>query len=238
MADKARYATAHLLRFPEVTMPDQLVLTGAPDGAFSWKIGPSGPVGADGYRLPSEIWCAVGLFRELEEAKAAMESKDGFMPFVSEVVESWHLLLLPIRHHGECNHLNRENPGELFETASEDPGGIVAVITTAGFVRGPQLKVERLIEFRRNVDLVDEWLGRAEGCLASRPFTPHTLGDDGFTISVWRNDEAMLNASYRVGVHRTHVDRHKSTPAFDRSSFTRFRILDACGQWGGRDPMA
>jgi hypothetical protein len=209
LAEKARYATTHLLRFAEVTMPEQLVLSGAPEGASSWKIGPSGPVGVDGYRLPSEIWCAVGLFSELNDAKAAMERTDSFMPFVSDAVESWHLLLLPIRHHGECNHLDREHPGELFEVSSTDSGGVVAVITTAGFVRGPELKVERLIEFRRNVDLVDEWLGRAEGCLASRPFTPHTVGDDGFTISIWRNDEAMLNASYRAGVHRTYVDRHK-----------------------------
>ena len=46
----------------------------------------------------------------------------------------------------------------------------------------------------------------------------------------------MLNASYRRDLHRNHVDRHKSTDVFDRSSFTRCRILDSSGQWNGIDP--
>jgi len=238
LPERARYATAHWICFGEVTTPEQVSLSGRPEGAASWKIGPSGPVGPDGYRMPSNIWCAVGLFRELGEAKAAMENRHHFMPFLHDAVESWHQLLLPVRHHGECNHLDRECPDEMFEVSSADPGGPVLVITSAGFVRGPELKVERLIDFRRNVDRVDEWLRQAEGYIASRPFTPHTVGDDGLTLSVWRDDAAMLNASYRAGVHRTHVDRHKSEKVFDRSSFTRCRILDACGQWEGRDPMA
>jgi hypothetical protein len=238
MFEKARYATAHWLRFQEVTTPEQLSLSGRPEGALSWKIGPCGPVGPNGYRLPSNIWCAVGLFRDVAAARAAFDGKRLFMPFVSSATESWHQLLLPIRHHGECNHIDRECPGELFEVPSTDPGGPVMVITTAGFRFGPELKMERVIEFRRNVDVVDAWIQQAEGCLASKPFTPHTIGDDGFTMSVWRDDACMLNASYRAGAHRMQIDRHKSENAFDRSSFTRFRILDACGQWDGRDPIA
>jgi hypothetical protein len=238
MLEKARYATAHWLRFQDVTTPDQLLLSGKPPGALSWKIGPCGPVGPNGYRLPSNIWCAVGLFRELAVAKSAFDGKHLFIPFVSNATESWHQLLLPIRHHGECNHLDGECPGELFDVSSTDPGGPVMVITTAGFRFGPELKMERVIEFRRNVDLIDNWIQQAEGCLASKPFTPHTLGDDGFTMSVWRDDGCMLNAAYRAGAHRTQIDRHKSENVFDRSSFTRFRILDACGRWNGKDPMA
>jgi len=54
-----------------------------------------------------------------------------------------------------------------------------------------ELKVERLIAFRRSVDEVDNWL-QVDGCLASRSFTPHTAGDDGFTLSVWRAYAASL----------------------------------------------
>jgi hypothetical protein len=237
MIEKARYATAHWLRFEEVTTPTQLLLTGQPQSALSWMIGPSGPVGPDGYRLPATIWCAVGLYRDREAADAALDELKTFMPFLSLVVESWHQVLLPVRHHGESNHLERDCPGPLFETAPQDPGGQAFVLTTAGFVRGPDLKVHRLIDFRRNVDVVNDWMGQADGCLASRPFTPHTVGDDGYTLSAWRDDAAMLAASYRGGTHRTHIDLHKQTAAFDRSSFTRLRILRSRGQWNGRDPL-
>lgn len=112
------------------------------------------------------------------------------------------------------------------------------VLTTAGFRPGPELTAERLIDFRRHVDVVDGWMQQADGCLASRPFTPHTVGDDGYTMSVWRDDQAMLDASYRGGAHRVQMDRHKAEPIFDRSSFTRVRILANRGRWNGQDPLA
>jgi hypothetical protein len=123
LPEKARYATAHWLRFQDVTTPDQLDLSLKPQGAVSWKIGPSGPVGPDGYRLPGNIWCAVGLFPEFDPARAALHEPELYMPFVANTVESWHQLLLPIRHHGECNHLDRECPGAMFELSSTDPVG-------------------------------------------------------------------------------------------------------------------
>jgi hypothetical protein len=206
-----------------------LALDERPAGAMSWKIGPSGEVGPDGYRLPSDIWCAVGLYSDLEAARGAV------MPFLDAAVESWHAVLLPVMHRGECNHLNRAEPGTLFEVGTEDPGGICVVLTTAGFVMGPDFQVERAIAFRRQVDVTNAWMGQAEGCLANQVFTPHTVGDDGFTMSVWRDDASMLAAAYRPGDHRTQLERQKTgEPFFDRSSFTRCRILDSCGTWEGR----
>ncbi len=236
MHDKARYATAHWLRFQGVTTRDQLDLSVKPQGAMSWKIGTTGPVGPDGYRLPGHIWCAVGLFSDLVAAREAFCNSDSHMPFVANTVESWHQILLPIRHHGNCNHLDRDLPGEIFTVSSTDPGGAAMVITTAGYLPAP--KVERLIAFRHGVDEVDQWLRNVDGCLANRPFTPHTIGDDGVTFSVWRDDASMLAAAYHTGVHREKMDAHKAVNAFDRSSFTRLRIVDSHGQWGGRDPLA
>ena len=238
MAEMARFATTHWLRFPEVMTPDQLVLSGSPEGSVSWKIGPCGPVGPDGFRLPSNVWCAVGLFTERAAAAAAMERRDTFMPFLSGTTESWHQLLFPFRHHGECNHLHRDCPGAIFEAISPDPGGPLMVLTTAGYQFGPELKMERVIDFRRKVDLVNDWFRTLEGCVAAQPFTPHTKGDDGYTLSVWRDEASMLDATYRSGVHRTQMDQHKLTSLFDRSSFTRCRILESWGQWNGEDPIA
>jgi heme-degrading monooxygenase HmoA len=237
MAEKARFATAHWLRFPEITTPDQLDLSGEPESALSWRIGPCGRAGPGVLRLPSNLWCAVGLYRERAEAEAAVNAKAEFMPFLDQVEESWHQVLLPVRHRGECNYLDAENPGELFEVAESDPGGVVMVFTTAGFVMGPNLDMARVVDFRRHVDIVDDFMTEAEGCLANRACKPYRTAEDGLTFSVWRDDEAMLNAAYRAGSHKEQMERHKATGMFDRSSFTRFRILRSEGSWGGCDPL-
>jgi hypothetical protein len=53
----------------------------------------------------------------------------------------------------------------------------------------------------RNVDVTNEWMGKAEVCVANRAFIPHTVADDGFTMSIWRDDASMLSAAYHPGVH-------------------------------------
>jgi hypothetical protein len=79
-------------------------------------------------------------------------------------------------------------------------------------------------------------MAKADGCLVSQVFTPHTVGDDGFTMSIWRDDASMLAAAYHPGFHRSQIDRHKAENVFDRSSFTRFRVVDSHGLWNGQDP--
>jgi len=237
VSDKARYATFHRIQFRDVTTPDMLNLSRSPAGALSWKIGPSGPVGPNGYRLPANVWCAVGMYRDSGMASSALQHREECMPFLSGSVESWHALLVPFAHKGECNHLDRDRPGPVFEIGAPEPGGPCMVITTAGFNFGPELKIERVINFRRNVDTTNEWMGQADGCLVSQVFTPHTVGDDGFTMSIWRDDASMLAAAYRPGFHRSQIERHKAESFFDRSSFTRFRILESSGLWNGLNPL-
>jgi hypothetical protein len=160
------------------------------------------------------------------------------LPFQSQAQEAWHALLQPIAHKGESNHLNKQIPGALFQIEAEDPGGPLVAITTAGYVQGADLDVARVIDFRRNVDQVREWMRATDGYVASQVFTPHIYGEDGFTTSIWRDDTAMFCAAYRAGAHRERVDRHKSQPMTDRTSFTRFRALRTVGSWGGGDPVA
>jgi len=237
MSEKARYATAHRIRFRGITTPEMIQLSGYPPDAVSWKIGPSGPVGPDGYRLPADVWCAVGLYRDAEAAAMALREKDKLMPFLTDAMESWHALLLPVMHRGECNHLDRTQPSTLFEVGTHDPGGVCMVLTTAGFEPGPEFKIERVIDFRRNVDMTNAWIAQTDGCLASQVFTPHTVGDDGFTMSIWRDDSSMLKGAYHPGAHRSQLDRHKKENVFDRSSFTRLRVIETSGHWNGRDPV-
>jgi hypothetical protein len=75
-------------------------------------------------------------------------------PKLEDTVECWHALLLPIEHRGECNHLDRSSPRLVFESRTEDPGGPLFVMTTAGYVMGPDLDFARVIDFRVHVDKV------------------------------------------------------------------------------------
>lgn len=199
---RACYATAHWLRYPQIRMPGQLPLHETPPQCLSWKIGPDGPVGADGRRLPSEIWCGVGLFRIEEAARSAFSARDEFLPLLTVAVESWHVLLIAVAHRGECNYLDAGSPGLVFEPGRSDPGGSLIVMTTAGFDPGPELDFARVVDFRRNVDRVKTWLQFAPGRVASQVFTPYTPGDDGVTMSIWCDDAAMTAVMYRAGAHR------------------------------------
>ena len=92
----ARFATVHWIRFPRVMTPDQLALTEQPRDCVSFKIGPDGPVGANGYREPSNTWCAVALFDDAPAAEAALAAHERFLPSLASADESWHALLLPV----------------------------------------------------------------------------------------------------------------------------------------------
>ena len=92
------------------------------------------------------------------------------------------------------------------------------------------------MNFRRNVDCVRAWMRDAEGLMAAYNFVPHTRGDDGVTMSLWRDDASMANFAYRPGLHLTLVDHYKAEHTADRTSFTRCRIMRTVGQWGGSDP--
>ena len=231
----ARFATVHWFDYGRVTTAEQLALTDSPAACLCFKIGADGPVGPSGARLPSNVWCAVAMFDERAAAEAALANYERFLPGVADAVEHWHALLLPIAHRGECNHFERTNPRPLFEAAPEDPGGALFVMTTAGF--NPPVDIARVIEFRVHVDKVREWIEPADGRVASQVFAPHTLGDDGVTMTLWRDDAAMIDAMYRPGFHRTQVDRHKREILADRTSFTRFRVVATRGSWGGSDPF-
>lgn len=160
------------------------------------------------------------------------------MPFLSRATEAWHALLLPIANRGECNHLDPANPGLMLEPAASDPGGPLVVLTTAGYIIGPDLDVARVIDFRQNADAVRDTVAAMPGNLARQVFTPHVYGQDGFTATVWRDDKAMMAYAYRPSRHRTEMERYKTEHTADRTSFSRFRVLATKGTWEGQCPIA
>lgn len=237
MSTRACYASVHWLRYPGIRTPDDLPMGERPAGCLSWKIGADGPVGPDGARGPSDVWCAVGLFPDEAGARAALATRERCLPLLATTVESWHAALVAIAHKGECNHLDRMQPGPIFAGRPQDPGGPLFVMTTAGFDLGPDLDMQRVIDFRRNVDRVREWIKSAAGLHAALSFAPHTRGDDGVTMSVWADEAAMAAVMYKPGVHRAQIDRYKAEHTADRTSFTRLRAVETCGTWHGADPI-
>lgn len=236
-AQRARFATVHWVRYPGIRTPDDLELGASPPGCLSWKIGPDGPVGSEGIRLPSEVWCGVALFRDEVSARSALATREAYLPQFATTIDSWHALLVALTHRGECNHLDMSLPGPIFDGGQRDPGGPLFVMTTAGFNLGADFDVQRAIDFRRNVDRIREWIQSAAGMFGAHTFTPHTRGDDGVTMSVWVDEASMASVMYKPGVHRTQIDRYKSEHTADRTSFTRFRALETYGTWNGTDPI-
>ena len=53
-------------------------------------------MGADGYREPGNVWCAVALFDDLAAAEAALAANERYLPSLASADESGRALLLPV----------------------------------------------------------------------------------------------------------------------------------------------
>jgi len=228
----------HWLRFSDPRKPDELRLSRAPAGAASWKIGPDWSAAEGGFRSGSRIWCGLALFTGRASAEAAFAQPQSYLPDIAIACEAWRALLAPFAHKGECNHLDRDRPGALFEVQPCELSGPIFVVTTAGFHPRSRREFQRGIDFRRQIDRMRSVIDSSEGSLAHQVFAALQPEDDGVTMSLWRDEPSMFAFAYKPGAHRTQVDRQRSGQTVDRSSFTRFRLLASAGTWGGADPAA
>ena len=231
-----RWAIAHLIRFNEAKAPEALKIPGDAPGCASWKFGPDAQAPTRANRAGSDVWCGIASFPHLADAQAAFENPQAHVPGLSEAREAWQALLLPTKHRGECNHLDSRVPGLVYEATERDPGGPLLVVTTAGFNLRSRGDFQRLIDFRRRVDRMREVIAAAQGSVAHQVFAPQSPGDDEVTISLWRDEQSMSSFAYRPGSHSAELDRQVTHRTLDRSSFTRFRIMQAVGRWNGVDP--
>lgn len=210
---------------------------GIADSPGYWRFCPSLQLNEDG--LPtgtSDIWCAVGLFDNREDAEAAFSEPVGQLPFLSEAVERWDALTVPVTHHGDVNWRGQVERNSAIRAAADDPRGPLAVITTAGFDSDGPEQLPRVLRFLQSVTAVVTHFGQRDENVRRDVFEGSFEQRDGFTLSLWRNDGAMMQAAYRGGQHRDLLDDGRSKVLFDRSSFTRVRILTSDGAWDG-DPM-
>jgi hypothetical protein len=209
-----------------------------PKGAEVWRFYPACPLGEDG--LPtfvSDEWGGFGIYRSREAAEEVFENPQDHLGFLGEATEAFHALLSPYAHRGAVNWR-----GTVLEdtsiAAGADPGGPLMVLTSAGYANPGPNDLPRMKKFVHEVRQILDYYSTLSDNVRNAVFSGARVdGGDGVTTTVWKSDEAMMAAAYKTGHHRAQIDYHRHASLFDRSSFTRTRIVASRGTWNGTDPV-
>lgn len=238
MQDTHHWITLHRLRFPHpvAALERSFDPVAGPD---CWRFCPSHVLGEN--RMPtwiSDTWCGMGIWTGREAAEVMLADPASAMPACGEAVEAWHALALPVQHRGEVAWRGKVESDCAIKPAATDPMGPLAILTSASF-NDPTNPAElpRISRFAVKVSEAVEFIAAQPGNLRRDVFNGGFDGREGFTLTLWESDEAMLKAAYHSGHHRKLMDESRDGSTFDRSSFTRLRILQSQGTWDG-DPLA
>lgn len=206
----------------------------APSGAAWWHFGADSPVGPDGFRTGrGRSWAGTGFFADRAAADRILDDPAAQFPDLPAHAEAFHCLLRPIRFSGDCRWL--AGADAMLTVADSDPGGPVVMLTSAGYDNmGPEQHA-RMRDFRKNVDRVRACYDEIDENIVNGNFA---IGTDGMTFSLWRSDDALRAGAYGPGLHRTQLDRQKTSKLADRTSYTRTRLLRHSGTWDRRDPLS
>lgn len=177
---------------------------------------------------------ALALHADRASAEAYYEQRDQILTWLPEAKEVWSALLRPVRHIGEVDFLDRANPGLIFDCSTEAvPSGPLVVITTAGFVREGDW-MQRAVEFGNGVSSVRASMTGVPGLHSQQSF----MGEgDGFTVTLWKNFDAVRDFAYAPGIHKDQLLRQKAGGFADRTSFTRCVVERCDGVWHGSEPF-
>ena len=206
-------------------------------GALVWRFCPQHMPGDDGLvTLTSDIWGGMGIWDSRTKAEAMLADPGAAMPWLSEAVAAWHCLAIPYAHRGQVNWRGHVEEGTAIRPTPTDPGGPLVVVTSAGFLSRDADMLPRIRQFIEGVSDVMAWYGALPSNLRNDVFNGPD-GREGFTCSLWRSDEAMREAAYHDGRHRTRMEESRAKLMFDYSSFPRLRAVHSHGDWDG-DPFA
>lgn len=209
-----------------------------PPGGVVLRCLPELSLGDDG--LPewrSDTWGVLAVFDNRASAETMFEDPVAFLPDLGVVTETWSALAIPVASHGEVNWRGDAEEG-LLACRSGLRDGSLAVVTTAGYTSRDAGQLPRIRQFMAGIIKVVEFYGTLPGNDARAVFSGGLDGRDGFTLSIWSDDRAMIAGAYKSGAHRAEMDLHEDNALFDRSSFSRLRIIESAGTWDGRDLAA
>ncbi len=181
----------------------------------------------------------LGLHPSGEAAERVLSMASQLAPWLSEATETWSAVLEPFRHYGESNHLDRNEPGPLFERVGSPPSADepMVAITSAGFRRGADFDPTRAAVFSEGVMAVRASMTAVDGLHTQQSFSFSGEREiDGVTVTTWSSFDAMRAWAYGSGSHRLYLDRHRKEMLSDRTSFSRCRILHSNGTWHATAP--
>jgi hypothetical protein len=233
------HVSVHLLRFADVVTVDDLGELEVPAGTSSWLTMVDVSLGENLLaERAGNVWGIVGCHSSGEAADTTVTLASELLPILDDTVESWQATFDVVGHRGEVDWLDRQHPGLALAPVAADPGGPLAVMTTAGFVVDENFDFARAQDFSLNVDRVRGVLDASPGNVLTHVLqAAEPAGPDGITFTLWRGDETMRDAAYRPGPHREQLDRYKAEHTADRTSFTRLRARTSAGNWNGVDPI-
>lgn len=210
-----------------------------PKNADVWRFGPENvSLNESGFPIyQSRVWGGMAIYKDYAAARDATLNPKSALSFIESSDEYWSALLLPITHKGDVNWRGHIENSSAIKVADQDPGGQLAVITSAGFISQDNDQHERIARFTSSAEQVrKDFQGSRNNLRSSIFYTMHDLFD-GITFTLWQSDQDMLNAVYGKGFHAELITTHQQTPMADRISNTRARVLLSTGTWNGNDPL-
>ena len=118
-----------------------------------------------------------------------IEAPEDHLPFLSEAVEHWHALAVPVMHHGKVNWRGTVEENTVIRVAPSDPKGPLVVITSAGFLSRAPDQIPRIVEFVKGVQAVMELYGGQDGNVRRSVFNGGFDGREGCTVPLWCYDK-------------------------------------------------
>jgi hypothetical protein len=238
----ASHVSLHLARFDAIRTAGAVEARDRPGVLFCGVAADTRAAGTEPSSQQAFAFAMLGLHATADSAQRLFEDWRGVAPWMIEACEVWSAVLRPFRHKGEANHLNRDQPGPLFDPAALLPAPSTDApfvsITTSGWNVGPELDMNRVREFSTGVLAVRASMTAMRGLHSQQSFFfPRGLEYDPATITIWKSQAALAEFAYGPGVHRLQMERQQERHLADRTSFTRYAVLAKQGTWYGSCPL-
>jgi hypothetical protein len=185
-------------------------------------------------------FAAYGLHESEASARKVMEEWATACPWLADAQEVWGAVLRPFRHFGEANFIDPSSPGSQFDVTATPPGedSPIVIVTSVGWTTAEGEAMERIQRFSAGVDAVRMGMTGLPGLHSQQSFNfPGGLATDGITVTLWKDLRSAMRFAYGPGLHRMEVKTQREGPYGDRTSFTRFTVLESFGAWHGSDPL-
>ncbi len=170
-------------------------------------------------------YALLAVWQSVAQAGQFFES-DLFRDYAAQTNETYTLQLLPIQSHGQWNGVN-----PFAETAKVAATHLPVVVLTRATIR-----MNRLVEFWRNVPKAQQAIRNSEGLLFSVGVGELPLIQQA-TVSIWQDAEAVKKFAYQQTFHKDIVQMTRQRDWYSEDLFARFVPVATQGTCGGKDVL-